>query len=99
MNPLPFVTRDGQLNWWVVAGLAAFALYVRWHQRREERRRRRDPDRGGAGYTPADLRGHVPVPERPAPPADPEEAWLLALPAPFVEQAGLDHDALGPASA
>ncbi|MGG5752286.1 DUF1266 domain-containing protein [Zafaria sp. Z1313] len=50
-----------------------------------------DPDRGGSGYSPADLR---PLEPRPLDgPSDARERWLLGLAAPFVELHGLHHGA------
>lgn len=80
----------GDVDWWVILLLAAFAvlawLVVRWGRRREAR----DPDRGGSGYTP------VAAPPTPAPPyvpereVDAEDAWLLGFAAPHVVPTGLD---------
>lgn len=62
----------------------------------DKQRKRRDPDRGGLGYSPADLR---PAPAaqiqrgRQDPAADPYDTWLLGLAAPFVELSGLVHQA------
>ncbi|GAA4722446.1 hypothetical protein GCM10023216_09590 [Isoptericola chiayiensis] len=90
----------------VAAGLALGALVgAAWLVLRRTGRRPH-PDRGGRGWVPRGVDGLLPPraldadppPERPA---SPVEHWLLALPAPFVEQADLDHSAwsLAPAAA
>jgi len=72
---------NDELNPWVIGGLLAFAalcsLIVWW----DKRRKLRDPDRGGSGYTPTAT--FVPSAPEPDPhPLDPDERWLLGFAAP-----------------
>lgn len=54
------------------------------------RRRRRNPDRGGSGYTPAVFSVAPDSPAAPENGRDDVDSWLLGFAAPFVVRAGLD---------
>lgn len=81
----------------VTAALLLAVWVLRRQEARTERRARRSGDRGGNGYSPADLRPFIPsgvaaTADRPGDlPDDPHERWLLGLAGPFVEPAGLSH--------